>query len=289
MAHDRSDGWLSTWPNHGVTWVRHEFLDGGCGHQQRQLRCLLRWATMGQNSGSDPVVLAQLTIATADYERSGTATSKAQGRSSGGAEDWDAALAWSWPDMARPPPPPALSMSAGAGVTVVATDGVAGFTTVRLTLTLTAEQENVYSLFGEPGATISMPPAFQVAAPFGTDYGGANPALFALMPESEFDSWLTVGTTTGDSRGDMSSIGIDFASWSATAGLNADNGASFWMAPDDAPGGSDPIVMAQLTIDNEAFAGGGEAIAAAQGHSAGSGEDWSGSYSWCWPGWVARA
>ena len=56
-------------------------------------------ATMGQNSGSDPVVLAQLT-----------------------------------------------------------TDGVAGFTTVRLTLTLTAEQENVYSLFGEPGATIRMPP-----------------------------------------------------------------------------------------------------------------------------------
>ena len=31
--------------------------------------------------------------------------------------------------------------------------------------------EDVYALFGEPGANIVIPPAFQVAAPFGADTG----------------------------------------------------------------------------------------------------------------------
>ena len=52
-------------------------------------------ATMGRNSGSDPVVMAQMTLSTRDAA-GGTATAKLQGRSVGGAQDWEHDATWSW-------------------------------------------------------------------------------------------------------------------------------------------------------------------------------------------------
>jgi hypothetical protein len=52
-------------------------------------------ATMGRNSGSDPVVMAQMTLSTGDAA-GGTATAKLQGRSVGGAQDWEHDATWSW-------------------------------------------------------------------------------------------------------------------------------------------------------------------------------------------------
>eukprot|EP01052_Picozoa_sp_SAG31_P007910 SAG31_NODE_387_length_16403_cov_5.062071_11_plen_115_part_00 len=43
--------------------------------------------------------------------------------------------------------------------------------------------------------------------------GGANPAFFKLKPEAEYDSWLTVGLTDGNSKNQISKIGIDFEKW----------------------------------------------------------------------------
>jgi hypothetical protein len=37
--------------------------------------------------------------------------------------------------------------------------------------------QDVYALFGEPGANMVIPPAFQVAAPFGTDVGPVRKPL----------------------------------------------------------------------------------------------------------------
>ena len=50
---------------------------------------------MGANSGTEPIVMAQMTLS-AEEAASGTATAYLQGRSSGGAEDWDYTATWVW-------------------------------------------------------------------------------------------------------------------------------------------------------------------------------------------------
>ena len=50
-----------------------------------------------------------------------------------------------------------------------------------------------------------------------------------------YDSWITVGITTGDSTSAMGSIGFQWDQWTATTGLNTTNGAVFWTNPDAGP------------------------------------------------------
>ena len=53
-----------------------------------------------------------------------------------------------------------------------------------------------------------------------------NPAFFPMMPDCEFDSFLTIGLD-GPALipGTLSTVGMDLASWSESAGLNSENGA----------------------------------------------------------------
>ena len=53
-----------------------------------------------------------------------------------------------------------------------------------------------------------------------------NPAFFPMMPDAEFDSFLTIGTD-GPALipGALSTVGIDFTTWDERTGINADNGA----------------------------------------------------------------
>merc|ERR1712164_11523 len=51
--------------------------------------------TMDANSGPDPIVMVQMTIS-ADDAASGQATATLQGRSGGGAEDWQMPVTWTW-------------------------------------------------------------------------------------------------------------------------------------------------------------------------------------------------
>jgi hypothetical protein len=121
-----------------------------------------------------------------------------------------------------------------------------GYDTYVLTATLTAAAQNVYSIFGNADFAFSIPAAYQVPTPFGKDTGGVSPAMFAASTESQYDSWLTVGVTEGATDGTFGVIGLDFASWTESAGLATDNGAVFLMDPDSNDGGS--VVVAQLTI-----------------------------------------
>ena len=97
--------------------------------------------------------------------------------------------------------------------------------------------------------------------------GGVAAAFIAAVPTTAYDSWLTVGIINGDAAGALSSIGIDWTSWTASAGLSADDGAVFWMSPDDGP--SSDVVVAQVTVS------GGTATASlnAQGRSTTPGAD----------------
>jgi hypothetical protein len=66
------------------------------------------------------------------------------------------------------------------------------------------------------------------------------------MAGAEFDGWLTVGITAGDTAGSLSSIGLDFDGWTASSGLSSSDGAVFWMSPDDGP--TESAVIAQVTV-----------------------------------------
>lgn len=175
------------------------------------------------------------------------------------------------PPPPPPPPPPAAATNVRSTTTIVATDGVSGYTTYQLSVTLMRTATNIYTVYGDrEHGPLVLPAAYQVAAPFGADLGGINPQMSAFQPGASYDSWLTVGTTTGN-LGEISSIGIPFESWTAASGISADNGAVFWMDPNNAPS-SGTIVVGQLTVRT-----GYTQLPVqmdAQGHSYGSAPDW---------------
>ena len=111
---------------------------------------------------------------------------------------------------------------------------------------LVPQVRNVYVIYGIDEAPASFPAAFQAAAPFGVDIGGVNPAFFAVNQEAEYDSWLSPGSDAGLTT-ELSTIGIDFETWSDADGLSFDNGAVFWMDPNAAPA-TTTCVVAQLTV-----------------------------------------
>ena len=90
---------------------------------------------------------------------------------------------------------------------------------------------------------MSVPAAYQEATPFGANTGGTNPAFWAVMAGAQYDSWLTVGITDGDAAGALSSIGIDFDTWTESSPLATSDGAVFWMSPDNGPLANLPIVL----------------------------------------------
>jgi hypothetical protein len=164
-------------------------------------------------------------------------------------------------------------------------------TTVRLTITLSATQSNVYAMFGTGDTPMFFPPAYQVSPPFGADVGGINPAFFAFANNdqtgyAEFDSWLTIGVTDGSAAGSIAaSPGFDIGSqWTADTPLSQTDGAIFFMEPGTAPGGTDPIVMAQLTL-SAADAASGTATAGVQGWGVSQGtanDGWQMPVTWSW-------
>ena len=57
----------------------------------------------------------------------------------------------------------------------------AGYTTYRVLSQFDSTASEVYALFGESGNTLVIPPAFQVAAPFGSDVGPVSQLQRLLM------------------------------------------------------------------------------------------------------------
>lgn len=136
---------------------------------------------------------------------------------------------------------------------------VDGHTTYSLELTPVGNAETIYALYGHPQVALEMPPAYHVAAPFGTNFGGTPTPLLTLRAEAQFDSFLFAA----ESFGKLGSVGIDFDSWTSDHGLSSNNGAVFYADPNDAVAGR--IVAAQLTVP----AGSGfTAQMGAQGHNA---------------------
>jgi hypothetical protein len=71
------------------------------------------------------------------------------------------------------------------------------YTTYRLEMELTRSGETAYALAGTSEYPLVLPPAHQVATPFGADIGGVNEQLLGIWrdqnPDVPLDSWLSVG------------------------------------------------------------------------------------------------
>ena len=92
--------------------------------------------------------------------------------------------------------------------------------------------------------------SYQEPASFGANTGGVNQAFLSAAPNAAYDGWLTVGITGGDTAGALGSVGIDWDSWTDSAGITTNNGAVFWMSPGDGPhANAGAIPVAQVTID----------------------------------------
>ena len=187
----------------------------------------------------------------------------------------------SLPPSPSPAPSPAPAPSpVGEVPTAVTTLSVApaGWTTYQLTVDLPDGYDNIYALAGTPEAPMSLPKAFQAAAPFGADLGGVDPALTAVSPDAggAYDSWLTIGPTDASAgAGLAASPGLGLAAWTADDAFGTTNGAVFWMNPNDGPTGNG-IVMAQLTISD---ADGSQTMTGlAQGKAVG--DDWQSLVAW---------
>jgi hypothetical protein len=144
-----------------------------------------------------------------------------------------------------PPPPPPSGSLVTPSTDVLAASVDTSHATYQLRVTLGGEARNIYTIFGDADGALALPAVYQVAPPFGVDVGGVNPGLFAIMPASQYDSWLTVGATDGSER-QLSSVGLDFTSWSDATDLSCTNCAVFLMDPDSGPTTS--AVVAQLTL-----------------------------------------
>ena len=265
---------------------------------------------LGPREDRGEIVVAQLTV---PNEGSYTVTMNAQGRIKDWAEaeegaivNWnEEGITFTFGDVEQagthteaPPPPPAPGMIEyeTAAVTpivqTISSDAIEGHTTFRLALRLEGDAYDVYSIYGQEGHPMTIPPAFQNGGTFGVNVGGVNPAFFALdMPGAaggEFDSWLTVGLTEG-AGDELSNIGIQWPSWTDSTGLQVTDGSVFWMTPQDGPTMTDrdgktgaateggDIVVAQLTVKNDQTY---TAVINAQGHTqprpdGRSGESWN--------------
>ena len=80
---------------------------------------------------------------------------------------------------------------------------------------------------------LHVPRAYQSSINYGSNIGGVNPFFIDSFPDTRYDSWLTIGLNGGNLNNKLSSIGIDFNSWTETNDLEASNGAVFVMDPEE--------------------------------------------------------
>lgn len=153
----------------------------------------------------------------------------------------------------------AAATSTGMEVEVVATSEFG--TTYRVYATFDDPEDQLIAVYGTVGPAQNAPLLissttgfFQSAA--GADYGQAiNPILFPIIPEVQYDSWLTIGTADSNGGGGVNNVGMDvfMSSWNNGGDLyiNTFTGGSWFIVPGSNPdayaGDDGRVLMAQLT------------------------------------------
>ena len=102
-----------------------------------------------------------------------------------------------------------------------------GYTTYEVSLEVKDLNSNIFAIYGTSTNIMSIPPSYQMHEYQGANIGGINPLLINYIPDSRYDSWLTIGLTDGDPVGQVDAIGIDFSSWDDNNPLIVTDGAIF--------------------------------------------------------------
>jgi hypothetical protein len=134
-------------------------------------------------------------------------------------------------------------------------NGLSGYSTYRLSLIVkNTNVKNIYAIYGDdinsPKPMI-IPPAYQSSINFNSNIGGVLPAILNIDPDSQYDSWLTIGITDGNTGNEVSTVGIDFSTWTENSGIHTTNGAVFTMNPEINVVDGDEYIVAQITIPND--------------------------------------
>jgi len=148
---------------------------------------------------------------------------------------------------------------------------------------------NVYVAYGDQYGDLLVPAAYKDETAAGVNTGGVHSALLMVLPESRKapDSWLTVGRLTDAqiTGGVIASIGIDWENWTHHGDggtVQTDNGAVFWMNPDQGPKfgnpgkGAEPdgsILVGQITLPDDAVDEQRQVVMNFRGRSAARGID----------------
>jgi hypothetical protein len=101
----------------------------------------------------------------------------------------------------------------------IATNGFGNAEVYDLYLTLVGDAISLHTLYGNSTNQLTGPSGVYQDPNIGVDVGGTNPAFWFVFPDSEYDSWLTIGVTDG--TGGVSTTGLDFTSWNSGGALSA--------------------------------------------------------------------
>lgn len=139
-------------------------------------------------------------------------------------------------------------------VTSCGENGLDGYSTYRLSLIVkNSNVKNIYAIYGDDETSpkpMIIPPAYQSIINFNSNIGGVLPAIINIDPDAQYDSWLTIGITDGNSDNEVMTVGIDFSSWTETSGIHTTNGAVFTIDPEINIVDGDEYIVAQITIPN---------------------------------------
>ncbi len=153
----------------------------------------------------------------------------------------------------------ASATSTGMEVEVVANSEFG--TTYRVYATFDNPEDQLIAVYGTVGPSQNAPLLISSTTGFyqsdaGSNYGQAiNPILFPIIPDVEFDSWLTIGTEDSNGGGGVNNVGMDVfvSAWNNGGDLyiNTFTGGSWFIVPGSNPdafaGDDGRVLMAQLT------------------------------------------
>jgi hypothetical protein len=128
--------------------------------------------------------------------------------------------------------------------------GLPGYTTYQLSIIFNPNKniKNLFAIYGDATNRMIIPPAKNVNNIFGSNVGGVSPQIVSINPDSEYDSWMTIGVTNGNINNEISTIGIPFEEWCETSGLTVTNGAIFLMNPELTMDIHSELIIGQITI-----------------------------------------
>ena len=129
-------------------------------------------------------------------------------------------------------------------------NNIEGYTTYEVSLELANLNSNIYAIYGNLENNMIIPEAYQLPGYQGSNVGGINPLLTQYVPDTQYDSWLTIQLTDGNPAGQVDAIGIDFSSWDENNPLIISNGAIFLDDPMLQLSNNKKYVIGHLTLRN---------------------------------------